>query len=169
MDEQALQTWLQSRLPPEVLAAPPELSFYEDELVIVLCAAASAGAPAEHELIDRLRKQTRPLRVRLAREIQAATGLPVAWGLRVGATEELFTSRSAPVMTRLGRAERELLDTLVAAGVAETRSAALGYVVRAFAREHADWLAEMRTALDQVRLVRARLTLTPRGEPPEQR
>lgn len=168
MDEQTLQTWLQSRLPPELLAAPPELSFYEDELVIVLCAAAPAGGPAEQELIDHLRKQTRPLRVRLAREIQAAVGQPVAWGMRAGATEELFTSRSAPVMTRLGRAERELLDTLVAAGVAETRSAALGYVVRAFAREHAEWLAEMRAALEQVRQVRARLALSPRRGPPEQ-
>jgi hypothetical protein len=174
MNDQELQAWLQGRLPPELLAAPPEPRFYEDELVIVL---HSAGPPdglagqerreAEQRQIEDLRARTRPLRIRLAREIQAASGLPVAWAIRAGATEELFTSRSAPVMTRLGRAERELLDTLVAAGVAETRSAALGYVVRAFAKEHADWLAEMRAALVQVEQVRARLKLSPRRGPPE--
>ena len=174
MNNQELQTWLQSRLPPELLAAPPEPHFYEDELVIVLHSPAPPGEPADQErreaerrLIDDLRARTRPLRIRLAREIQAAVGLPVAWGVRAGETEELFTSRSAPVMTRLGRAERELLDTLVAAGVAETRSAALGYVVRAFAREHADWLAEMRGALAQVEQVRARLKHPQRRGPPE--
>jgi hypothetical protein len=71
-----------------------------------------------------------------------------------------------PVMTRLGRTERDVLDTLVAAGVADTRSAALAYAVRAFAAEHTDWLAEVREAIAQVDQVRARLTLTRRAGAP---
>jgi hypothetical protein len=52
------------------------------------------------------------------------------------------------------------LDTLVAAGVAETRSSALAYAVRAFATQHADWLAEVRQAITQVEEIRSRLKLT---------
>ncbi len=174
MNTQELQGWLEARLPDGLRAAPPEITLYEDELVVVLAGRAVAPAElpqeerraAEERRIAELREETRPLRMRLARDLQAALGRPVAWGLRVGATEELFTSRTAPVMTRLGRAERELLDTLVAAGVAETRSAALGYVVRAFAAEHGEWLAEMRAAIAQMHAVRARLKLSRRSGPP---
>jgi hypothetical protein len=69
-------------------------------------------------------------------------------------------------MTRLARAEREVLDTLVAAGVAETRSSALAYVVRAFAAEHAEWLAEVREAIAQVHEIRSRLKITSRPGAP---
>lgn len=175
MDTQELQGWLEARLPEELRAAPPEIRLYDDEMVVLLTSAAlvSAGPSAEERRtaeerrIDELREETRPLRIRLARDLQAAAGRPVAWGLRIGATEVLFTSRTVPVMTRLGRAERELLDTLVAAGVAETRSAALGYVVRAFAAEHSEWLADMRAAIAQMHSVRGRLKLSRRSGPPK--
>jgi hypothetical protein len=58
------------------------------------------------------------------------------------------------------------LDTLVAAGVADTRSSALAYVVRAFNVEHAAWLAEVREAIAQVEQVRSRLTLSRRTGAP---
>lgn len=167
--------WIQERMPSELLSGPPELSIYDDEAVVLLPIAVRelpAGlAPderqrAEYQLIAQRREETRTLRMRLARELQKQLELPVAWGMRAGSTEALFTTRSAPVMTRLGRAEREVLDTLVAAGVADTRSSALAYAVRAFAIEHASWLAEVRDAIAQVEQVRARLSLTPRPGPP---
>jgi hypothetical protein len=105
--------------------------------------------------------------MRLAQELQAVVGRPVAWGMRVGTISALFTTRTAPVMTRLGRAERDVLDTLVAAGVADTRSSALAYTVRAFAAEHADWLSEVRQAIEQVDQVRARLKLRRRAGVPK--
>ena len=44
---------------------------------------------------------------------------------------------------------------------------ALAYTVRAFATAHADWLAEVREAIEQVQQVRAKLKLRRRsGEPP---
>src|SRR5262249_4692195 len=122
---------------------------------------------AEQRLIAQGREETRPLRMKLARELQKLVGRPVAWGMRAGGSEALFTTRSAPVMTRLGRAERDVLDTLVAAGVADTRSSALAYTVRAFAAEHADWLAEVRAAIEQVDQVRARLKLIRRSGAPD--
>ena len=170
-----LQHWLQERMPAGLAAAPPEITEYEDEVVITIPLAAEAvdaqlagdeRRQVEGQLIARRREETRPLRMKLARELQSRLGRPVAWGMRAGESETLFTTRSVPVMTRLGRAEREVLDTLVAAGVADTRSSALAYAVRAFAAEHADWLDEVRAALVQVEQVRARLKLTRRPGAP---
>lgn len=175
MNTSEIAQWVQDRMPAALLASVPEVARYEDEVVVVLPIAA---APAAEEQDDGARRQqeyrqiaeqrevTRPLRMKLARELQKQLGVPVSWGMRVGVSEALFTTRSAPVMTRLGRAERDVLDTLVAAGVADTRSSALAYAVRAFAAEHADWLAEVRAAIAQVDQVRARLKLTRRAGAP---
>lgn len=172
MQIEELQRWLQARLPAYLAAQPPEVYIYPDEVVIVLHLAADPAAgddqrSAEQALIAQQREATRPLRMQIAGEVQAMLRRPVAWGMRVGDSQVLFTTRTVPVMTRLGRAERDVLDTLVAAGVAETRSSALAYTVRAFAAEHADWLAEVRQAIEQVRQVRSRLKLRRRqGAPP---
>lgn len=168
MREDDLVAFLARRLPPELAAAPPEVRAYPDELVLVLNVQAPAGdTESARALIARRREETRSLRMEIARELERATGLSVGWGMRAGAVEELFTTRTAPVMTRLGRAERDVLDTLVAAGVADTRSSALAYAVRAFAAEHADWLAEVRQAIAEVEKVRARLKVRPRKGPPK--
>ena len=67
----------------------------------------------------------------------------------------MFTTLSVPVMTRLRQSERRVLDTLVDAGVARSRSDALAWCVR-LTGEHADaWLAELRDALRRVEEVRA--------------
>jgi hypothetical protein len=170
-----LQAWLQERAPASLLAGPPEITMYEDEVLILLPIAAVGldTAPegqerreAERRLIAQRREETRPWRMKLARELQARLGRAVAWGMRAGESETLFTTRSVPVMTRLGRIERDVLDTLVAAGVADTRSGALAYAVRAFATEHADWLDEVREAIAQVEQVRSRLSLTRRAGAP---
>jgi hypothetical protein len=170
-----IQTWLQERTPANLLAGLPEIAIYDDEVVIVLPLVTSEldGAltdeeqrTAERHLIARRREETRPWRMKQARELQSKLGRSVAWGMRAGASEMLFSTRSVPVMTRLGRTERDVLDTLVAAGVADTRSAALAYAVRAFAAEHTDWLDEVREAIAQVDQVRGRLKLTRRAGAP---
>ena len=176
MKREELQRRLQERLPAQLLAGAPEISIYDDEVVVLLPIAADnldSSLPEDEQreaalrLIGRRREETRSLRMQLARDVQEIVGRPVAWGMRVGDTTALFTTRSAPVMTRLGRAERDVLDTLVAAGVADTRSSALAYTVRAFAAEHVDWLAEVRAAIEQVDQVRARLKLTRRSGAPD--
>ena len=176
MKLEELQRRIQERLPAQLLAGAPEISVYDDEVVVVVPIAADSlhsslpddeRRDAALRLIGRRRDETRSLRMKLARDVQEVAGRPVAWGMRVGDTTALFTTRSAPVRTRLGRAERDVLDTLVAAGVAETRSSALAYTVRAFAVEHTDWLAEVRAAIEQVEQVRARLKLTRRSGAPD--
>jgi hypothetical protein len=154
------------RLPPALVALPPLVRRYPDEIVVVLQVEPTGDPAADHALIERRREETRPARMKVARELERELGAPVSWGMRAGAAEIIFTTRTAPVMTRLGRAEREVLDTLVAAGVADTRSSALAYTVRAFAAEHTAWLAEVRGAIAEVDRVRARLHHTPRPGPP---
>ncbi|NTW03206.1 MAG: hypothetical protein HGA19_18345 [Oscillochloris sp.] len=166
MNDEDLQSWVAQRLPAALIAGPPQVRRYDDELVIILQVDLPADPAAEATQIALLREETRTLRIQIARELEYSQKLPVAWGMRAGNTEEIFTSRTIPVMTRLARAERDVLDTLVAAGVAETRSSALAYTVRAFATEHGEWLAEVRQAIAEVERVRARLNTSPRKGPP---
>jgi hypothetical protein len=57
-------------------------------------------------------------------------------------------------MTRLRQHERLVLDTLVDAGVARSRSDALAWCVRLVGRHEAEWLAELKDALRQVEQAR---------------
>jgi hypothetical protein len=172
MPERDVQGWVAQQLPAVLTYRSPEVRQYDDELVLMLHVAPPEAAEsdlieASQALIARLRSETRGLRMQIAGELERALGLPVAWGMRAGDLEVLFTTRTAPVMTRLGRAERDVLDTLVAAGVADTRSSALAYTVRAFAAEHGAWLAEVREAIAEVERVRARLKIRPRKGVPK--
>ncbi|HEX8628069.1 MAG TPA: hypothetical protein VF755_07850, partial [Catenuloplanes sp.] len=80
----------------------------------------------------------------------------VSWGAACGDTRDLFTHLSAPVMTRLRQPERQVLDTLVDAGVARSRSEALAWCVRLVGQHTTDWLDELRTAMGAVDELRRR-------------
>ncbi len=137
MQAAELQAWVSDRLQPPFTGQQPQIRMYNDEVVVVLTIDempatddVATTRDAELRLIARMRESTRTWRMQLANELQSLVQRPVAWGMRAGNSEVLFTTRSVPVMTRLGRTERDVLDTLVAAGVAETRSSALAYIVR---------------------------------------
>ena len=94
--------------------------------------------------------ETKAERIEIALEAQARYQRKVSWGVRLGDTEALFTHVAAPVMTRLRQPERQVLDTLVDAGVARSRSDALAWSVR-LVGEHADeWLGQLRDAMAEV-------------------
>jgi hypothetical protein len=59
-------------------------------------------------------------------------------------------------MTRLRMADRRVLDTLIEAGVARSRSEALAWCVRLVAQHEADWIQELRDAMSAVTEVRNR-------------
>jgi hypothetical protein len=61
---------------------------------------------------------------------------------------------SVPATTRLRMEERRVLDTLIEAGVARSRSHALAWCVRLVAERQDDWLKELRDALKKVQEVR---------------
>ena len=53
-------------------------------------------------------------------------------------------------MTRLRQPERQVLDTLVDAGVARSRSEALAWCVKLVGEHTNDWLGELRDAMTKV-------------------
>jgi hypothetical protein len=59
-------------------------------------------------------------------------------------------------MTRLRQPERQVLDTLVGAGVARSRSEALAWSVRLVGQHADEWLRELRSAMEEVERVRAK-------------
>jgi hypothetical protein len=92
----------------------------------------------------------------VARQVEHRYQRKVAWGVRCGDTEDLFTHLSAPVMTRLRQPERQVLDTLVDAGVARSRSEALAWCVKLVGQHTDDWLTELRDAMTRVDELRRR-------------
>jgi len=150
-DQEALggvTAWLGDRVPASWSSAPPRITVDDEEILVVgdLDDATDPGA---------FREETRPLRMELAGEAQALFGRRVSWGVGAGGADLLFTTLSTPAMTRLRQRERMVLDTLVAAGVARSRSDALAWCVRLVGLHEGDWLQELRDALVHVDRVRA--------------
>ena len=104
----------------------------------------------------RFREETRSERMRIADEAEHRYGRKVAWGVEIGARRRiLFTHIAVPVMTRLRQPERQVLDTLVDAGVARSRSDALVWSVRLVGQHTEEWLGKLREAMSQVDDLRA--------------
>ena len=91
----------------------------------------------------------------IADEAEARYGRKVAWGAAIGDTRALFTHLAVPVMTRLRHDERRVLDTLVDAGVARSRSDALAWCVKLVGEHTEDWLSGLRDAMAEVDKLRA--------------
>ncbi len=161
-----LQGWFAGRLPDGWFAGPPDVSHDRDEIVVIGTlpepnvtadggdAAPEMVAAARRARIQGFREDTRALRMRIADEAEARFARKVAWGARCGEVEELFTTLSVPVMTRLRLPERQVLDTLVDAGVARSRSHALAWCVRLVGDHEGDWIDQLREALVHVEKVR---------------
>lgn len=169
--------WFVGRLPDDWFVAAPDVTVDRDEIVVVgeLAApeVAAEGTPegtpevaprkagdtpgrraAEEGRIRRFREETRHQRIEIAREAEARYGRAVAWGATCGGTRQVFTALAAPVMTRLRQPERRVLDTLVDAGVARSRSEALAWCVRLVGQHQGEWIGELRDALVAVQRAR---------------
>ena len=115
----------------------------------------ATGAAAAEGRIAGFRDETRERRIAIALEAEAKFERKVSWGVRIGDRTAMFTHLAAPVMTCLRQPERLVLDTLVAGGVARSRSDALAWCVRLVGQHTGDWLDELRTALADVDRIRA--------------
>ena len=111
---------------------------------------------AEQARISGFREESRGARMRIADEAQPAFRRSVSWGAECGGSRVLFTTTGVPAMTRLRMADRQVLDTLIDAGVAGSRSQALAWCVRLVARHESDWIGELRQAMSTVEEVRNR-------------
>ncbi|MFJ9549668.1 hypothetical protein [Streptomyces erythrochromogenes] len=143
-----LRTWFAERLPVDVYESLDPVTADREEITVV-------GVIPAAESVREFRERTREQRVEVAREAEELYRRKVAWGVRVGDETTLFTHLAVPVMTRLRQSERQVLDTLVAGGVARSRADALAWCVRLVGRNTDSWLTELRDSLDQVGRVRA--------------
>ena len=162
--DEELTGWFSGRIPQGWFSAPPEIDIDREEVLIVgtlpdvelgkgagadTIRAARAGRIKQH------REDTREARMAIAREAEHRFRRKVSWGAVCGDERELFTTLSIPVMTRLRMPEREVLDTLVNAGVARSRSHALAWCVKLVAENEGQWIDKLREALSSVRQVRS--------------
>src|SRR5260221_13261447 len=162
-NETTVQGWFAGRLPDGWFTAAPEVTVDRDEILVVGPLAEpdypegddGAKRAARSARIQRFREETREQRMRIADEAEARTGRKVAWGATCGGESRVFTSLSVPVMTRLRMNERLVLDTLVGAGVARSRSEALAWCVRLVGDHQADWIQQLRDALVGVEAARS--------------
>ena len=160
-----LGSWFAGRVPKAWFVGPPEVTADGDEVLVLgtlpdveLAEGTSADgrAAARAARIDRFREETREERVKIAREAERHFKRKVAWAARCGDETKIFTTLSVPVMTRLRMSERSILDTLVAGGVARSRSDALAWCVRLVGMHQADWIKGLRDALVKVDEVRSK-------------
>ncbi len=158
-----LRGWFTGRLTEGWFKDAPTITVDREEILVVgeladVSVAKGASdaerAAARTSRIEAFREETRGARMRIADDAEHRFGRKVAWGVRIGDVEKLFTTMSVPVMTRLRMRERAVLDTLVEAGVARSRSEALAWCVRLVADHQGDWIAKLRDALGSVGAVR---------------
>jgi hypothetical protein len=161
--------WFAGRLPQEWQAASADITLDREENTVRLSvpdvdlgadATDATRAEARVGRAKAFREETRSRRMEIAREAEHRYDAKVSWGLTVGegddAHRELWTHVAAPVMTRLRQPQRMVLDTLVDAGVARSRSDALAWCVRLVGQHEDDWLTELRDAMASVADVRAK-------------
>jgi hypothetical protein len=162
--EEKLQGWFAGRIPDGWFEGPPEVTVDREEILVVgtipdVDAGAEATdatrAAARAGRIKQFREDTREARMRIAREAEHRFRRKVSWGAVCGGDRELFTTLSVPMMTRLRMPERRVLDTLVDAGVARSRSHALAWCVRLVAENQGEWISKLREALTSVQQVRS--------------
>jgi hypothetical protein len=158
-----LQGWFAGRIPSGWFTGPPEVAVDREEILVVgtlpdvdLGSDASAASLEAARLgrIKQHREDTREARMRIAREAEHRFRRKVSWGARCGEVEELFTTLSLPMMTRLRMPERQVLDTLVNSGVARSRSHALAWCVKLVAEKQSEWIEELQQALGHVERAR---------------
>jgi hypothetical protein len=159
-----LRGWFTGRLPDDWLDGAVEVRLDREEITVILPISgpqvADGASDAEHAAAwegraRRFREETRDHRIQIANQAQHTYGRKVSWGVRSADRTFMFTTFSVPVMTRLRQAERLVLDTLVDAGVARSRSDALAWCVRLVGEHEDAWLGELREALQHVEQIRS--------------
>jgi hypothetical protein len=159
-----LRGWFAGRLPDDLFEELVEVTADREEITVIgripEPQLTDDASDAEREAavqgrIQEFRERTRDDRIAVARDAEHRFGRKVSWGVVCGTERALFTHVAAPVMTRLRQPERQVLDTLIAGGVARSRSDALAWCVRLVQSHTDDWLAELRESLEHVQRVRA--------------
>lgn len=152
--------WFAGRLPEGWFDGDPTVTVDREEITVVGRLPEAEGETQARAAgrASRFREETRAERMRIADEAQSRYGRTVSWGVELGGDVPqriLFTHLAVPVMTRLKQPERQVLDTLVDAGVARSRSDALAWSVRLVGDHAEEWLGKLRAAMAEVDHLRA--------------
>lgn len=158
-----LTAWFAGRIPAGWFDGPADVTFDRDEILVIgrlappelpEGASPEAAQVAGAARIKGHREATREARIGIAQEAEVTFGRKVAWGARCGERTEVFTALGVPVMTRLRLPERQVLDTLIDAGVARSRSEALAWCVRLVGRHQGEWIDQLRAAMGDLEKAR---------------
>jgi len=157
--------WFAGRLPDTWFDGDPMVVVDREEITVIgkLAEPQSSGTEESEARAagraSRFREETRSERMHIADEAQDRYRRKVSWGVDVdsksGTERILFTHIAVPVMTRLKQPERQVLDTLVDAGVARSRADALAWSVKLVGEHAEEWLAKLRSAMSAVDDLRA--------------
>jgi hypothetical protein len=155
-----IHEWYAARVPEHWNSRGLDILSDQDEILVLVDLATDPAG------LHRFRESTRDERMALALAGEQAFGRKVSWGARAGDRVVVFTTASVPVMTRLRLSERQVLDTLIDAGVARSRSEALSWCVRLVGENEKEWISELRTAFEAVDAARSRGPRSRRGQEP---
>lgn len=164
-EQERVRGWFSGRLPDEWQSSPPRITVDREEMTVMLNlpdvrlgegVSEPEAAEARAGRTRAFREETRDARIAVAREAEHRFDRKVSWGVVIGGREELFTHIAVPVMTRLKQPQRQVLDTLIEAGVARSRSEALAWCVRLVEQHTDSWLSELREAMAHVADVRGK-------------
>lgn len=159
-----LRGWFAGRIPEGLFSELLDVTVDREEITVIGripepdlgAEATETERDASREgRISEFRERTREERIEVAREAERRFRRKVSWGVECGDKRAMYTTVSAPVMTRLRQPERQVLDTLIAGGVARSRSEALAWCVRLVQRNADTWLSDLRDSLQHVQEVRA--------------
>ncbi len=157
-----IKGWVAGRIPQDWFEGAPEVTVDREEILVVGALKQAkvegnddAQKAAAAGRIKQYREDTREKRMAISNEAERRFERPISWGVKYGDKSFLFTHMSIPVMTRLRQKERMVLDSLVDAGVARSRSEAVAWCVRLVEEHEGDWLKELREAMSKVAQVRS--------------
>jgi hypothetical protein len=155
-----LRSWFAGSIPDDWFAEPVSVDFDRDEVVVrgtlplPKLADGDDGQLAAAARIKAFREDTREQRIAIAQRAEQAFERSISWEATCGDQDASFTRASVPVMTRLHLEDRQVLDTLIDAGVARSRSEAMAWCVRLVAENESSWMDDLRSALTDVETVR---------------
>lgn len=157
-----IKGWVAGRIPQDWFDGAPEVTVDREEILVVgtlrpakVEGNEDAQKAAAMGRVKQYREDTREKRMAISNEAEHRFERPISWGVKVGEKTFLFTHLSIPVMTRLRQKERMVLDSLVDAGVARSRSEAVAWCVRLVEEHEGEWLKELREAMSKVAQVRS--------------
>jgi len=163
-----LEEWFTSMMTGDWCGAGRSIAWDKDEILVVVKMpvpdhnnADGKDVDDESELpgtltrIEEFRVDTRKARMVVASEGQQRWGRTISWGAECSGTTAVFTHAAIPTMTRLRLAERRTLDTLIDAGVAQSRSEALAWCVQQVSEHQGDWIERLREAVTEVERIRS--------------